>query len=63
MDDRFYNRVGGECISSRQIYELVGLACGVAANGTPNRTEAEILTKMACRQRGCQRTFNGSGAV
>ena len=45
MDDRFYNQVGGDRISSRQIDELVGLARGLAADGTINATEVEFLQK------------------
>jgi len=45
MDDRFYNRVGGERISSRQIDELIGLARGIAADGSLNQAEAEFLQK------------------
>jgi NAD-dependent DNA ligase len=45
MDDRLYNRVGGERISSRQIDELIGLARGIAADGTLNQAEAEFLQK------------------
>lgn len=45
MDERFYNRVGGERISSRQIDELIGIARGVAADGTLNQAEVEFLQK------------------
>jgi len=45
MHERFYNRVGGERISSRQIDELIGLARGIAADGTLNQAEAEFLQK------------------
>jgi NAD-dependent DNA ligase len=45
MDDKFYNRVGGDRISSRQIDELVGLARGLAADGTINAAEVEFLQK------------------
>ncbi|MFA5964639.1 MAG: BRCT domain-containing protein [Sphingomonas sp.] len=45
MDHAFYNRVGGERISTRQIDELIGLARGIAADGTLNQAEAEFLQK------------------
>lgn len=45
MDDKFYNRVGGDRISSRQVDELIGLARGVAADGTINTAEVEFLQK------------------
>jgi NAD-dependent DNA ligase len=45
MDDAFYNQVGGPRISSRQIDELIGLARGIAADGTINQAEAEFLQK------------------
>ncbi|WP_246675572.1 hypothetical protein [Mesorhizobium sp. B2-6-4] len=44
-DNKFYNRVGGERISSRQIDELIGLARGLAADGTINKAEIEFLQK------------------
>src|SRR3569623_28594 len=46
MDEQFYNRVGGERISSRQIDELIGLARGVAADGTVNQAETEFLQNL-----------------
>ncbi|MER9910887.1 BRCT domain-containing protein [Mesorhizobium sp. M0050] len=45
MDDKFYNRVGGDRISSRQIDELIGLARGLAADGAINKAEVEFLQK------------------
>jgi hypothetical protein len=45
MDDKFYNRVGGDRISSRQIDELIGLARGLAADGSINKAEVEFLQK------------------
>ncbi|MER9232900.1 BRCT domain-containing protein [Mesorhizobium sp. M0622] len=45
VDDRFYNRVGGDRISSRQVDELIGLARGLAADGTINKAEVEFLQK------------------
>ncbi|MET3597070.1 NAD-dependent DNA ligase [Mesorhizobium shonense] len=45
MDNKFYNRVGGDRISSRQIDELIGLARGLAADGTINKAEVEFLQK------------------
>ncbi|MET3522119.1 hypothetical protein [Mesorhizobium abyssinicae] len=41
MDDKFYNRVGGDRISSRQIDELIGLARGLPADGSINKAEVE----------------------
>jgi NAD-dependent DNA ligase len=45
MNDAFYNRVGGDRITSRQIDELVGIARGVAADGVLNQSEVEFLQK------------------
>ncbi len=45
MDDARYNRLGGPRISSRQIDELIGIARGVAADGTLNQGEIEFLQK------------------
>ncbi|GAA0676782.1 NAD-dependent DNA ligase [Sphingomonas insulae] len=45
IDDDFYNRVGGDRITSRQIDELVGLARGIAADGLINQSEVEFLQK------------------
>jgi hypothetical protein len=45
MDDKFYNRVGGDRISSRQIDELIGLARGLAADGSISKAEVEFLQK------------------
>jgi hypothetical protein len=41
----FYNFVGGKCISERQIDELIGLAHGLAADGSLNQAEVEFLQK------------------
>ncbi len=43
--DEFFNRVGGERISSRQIDELIGLCRGMAADGAINQGEIEFLQK------------------
>lgn len=45
MNDGFYNRVGGDRISSRQVDELIGIARGVAADGVINQPEVEFLQK------------------
>ncbi|MEZ5891563.1 MAG: BRCT domain-containing protein [Parvularculaceae bacterium] len=45
MDEKFYNRVSGDRLSSRQVDELVGLAKGIAADGKINVTEVEFLQK------------------
>jgi NAD-dependent DNA ligase len=45
MTEAFYNRVGGDRIGSRQMDELIGLARGIAADGTINLSEAEFLQK------------------
>lgn len=42
-DEAFYNRVGNDRISSRQIDELIGLARGLTADGVLNRPEVEFL--------------------
>lgn len=44
-EEQFNNRVGGERISSRQIDELIGIARGVAADGTLNQSEVEFVQK------------------
>lgn len=44
-DEEFYNIVGGDRITSRQIDELVGLARGIAADGAINQGEVEFLQK------------------
>jgi hypothetical protein len=43
--DEFYNRVGGDRISSRQIDELIGIARGLTADGKINQAEVEFLQK------------------
>jgi NAD-dependent DNA ligase len=45
MEERFYNRVGRDRITSRQIDELIGIARGLAADGRINVTEIEFLQK------------------
>ncbi|SEP38072.1 BRCA1 C Terminus (BRCT) domain-containing protein [Rhodospirillales bacterium URHD0017] len=45
MDNAFFNRVGAERISARQIDELIGIACGIAADGVLNQAEGEFLHK------------------
>ncbi len=44
-EEQLYNTVGQDRITSRQIDELVGLARGVAADGTINQAEVEFLQK------------------
>ncbi|MER8413933.1 hypothetical protein [Mesorhizobium sp. M1342] len=51
MNDKFHNRVGGDRISSRQIDELIGLARGLAADGTINKAEIEFLQKWLAQMR------------
>jgi hypothetical protein len=43
--DEFYNRVGGDRISSRQIDELIGIARGLTADRKINQPEVEFLQK------------------
>lgn len=45
MDDAFYNRVGSERLSSRQIDEAIGLARGLLADGKLTQDEVEFLQK------------------
>lgn len=45
MDDKLKNRLGGDRITTRQIDELIGIARGLAADGTINSIEAEFLQK------------------
>jgi NAD-dependent DNA ligase len=45
MDQAYYNRVGGDRINSRQIDELIGIARGLAADGSLNQGEVEFLQK------------------
>lgn len=45
MSEALHNRLGGPRISSRQIDELIGIARGVAADGTLNQGEVEFLQK------------------
>ena len=49
--EAFYNTVGGDRITSRQIDELVGLARGVAADGVINQAEVEFLQKWLAANR------------
>jgi NAD-dependent DNA ligase len=44
-DSNFYNRIGGERISDRQVDELIGLARGVLADGKLNQDEVEFIQK------------------
>ncbi|MGH9523942.1 MAG: BRCT domain-containing protein [Terriglobales bacterium] len=44
-ENDFYNRVGFERISSRQIDELVGIARGLLADGKLDQSEVEFLQK------------------
>ena len=50
MGEEFNNRVGGVRIASRQIDELIGIARGIAADGTLNQAEAEFFAEVV----GCQ---------
>jgi NAD-dependent DNA ligase len=43
--DEFYNRVGGDRITSRQIDELIGIARGLVADDQINQSEVEFLRK------------------
>lgn len=45
MDQVFYNQVGNDRISSRQIDELIGLARGLCADGALNIGEVDFLEK------------------
>lgn len=47
MDEQFYNRVGGERISGRQIDELIGIARGLTADGMLNQAEIELFKSVA----------------
>lgn len=51
-DEAFYNRVGGERISDRQIDELIGLAQGLCADGIINQKEVEFLQKWTAANAG-----------
>jgi NAD-dependent DNA ligase len=51
-DEAFYNRVGGDRITDRQIDELVGLARGIAADGAINQAEVEFLQKWLAANMG-----------
>jgi NAD-dependent DNA ligase len=44
-DNQFYNRIGNERISTRQVDELIGLAHGLSADGVLNQAEIEFLQK------------------
>jgi len=44
-DERFYNRVSGDRITSRQVDELIGLARGLVADNVLNLAEVEFLQK------------------
>ncbi|TBY12096.1 BRCT domain-containing protein [Rhizobium laguerreae] len=45
MEDAFYNKLGNDRISSRQIDELIGLARGLVADGNVSQAEVEFLEK------------------
>jgi len=45
MDEALRNKLGQDRIASRQVDELIGLARGIAADGTINLPEAEFLQK------------------
>lgn len=44
-DDRFYNRVGHDRLTMRQVDELIGIARGLIADGVINQAEVEFLQK------------------
>ena len=44
-DNEFYNRVGGDRITSRQVDELIGIARGLIADDAINQSEIEFLQK------------------
>jgi hypothetical protein len=50
--EAFYNTVGGDRITDRQIDELVGLARGIAADGAINQAEVEFLQKWLAANMG-----------
>jgi NAD-dependent DNA ligase len=52
MTEQFHNQVGQDRITSRQIDELVGLARGIAADGTINQAEVEFLQKWLAANMG-----------
>ncbi|TAZ81122.1 NAD-dependent DNA ligase [Rhizobium ruizarguesonis] len=45
MEDAFYNKLGNDRITSRQVDELIGLARGLVADGNINQAEVEFLEK------------------
>jgi NAD-dependent DNA ligase len=45
MEDAFNNLVGHERISNRQVNGLIGIARGIAADGSINQAEVEFLQK------------------
>jgi len=51
MTEQFNNRVGGPRIASRQIDELIGIARGIAADGTINHGEADFLQRWLAANR------------
>ena len=51
MTEQFNNQVGGPRIASRQIDELIGIARGIAADGTLNQSEAEFLQRWLAANR------------
>ena len=50
--EEFCNAVGHERLSARQIDELIGLARGIACDGTVNQGEAEFLQKWLAANAG-----------
>lgn len=44
-EEQFRNMVGGDRIRSRQVDELIGIARGIAADGTINQSEVEFLQR------------------
>lgn len=52
MDNEFRNRVGEDRIFSRQVDELIGLARGIAADGSINQAEVEFLRKWLAANAG-----------
>lgn len=56
MNDTFYNQVGNDRITSRQIDELIGLARGLVADGTVNQAEVEFLHKWLVANSGLSDT-------
>lgn len=51
MDDKFYNQVSNDRLSSRQIDELIGISRGLLADETLNQSEIEFLQKWLAANR------------